>query len=966
MKKIRLFTLLTLLVTLSLLLLVGCGKDDAISSIALKDHDPNTAIEIAVGELDYGAFTVVATYESGNTEEIALTKDMIAATDLVKLYQEGEHDITVTYGDQKCTFKVSVKRSAFKDLSFSENNVFTYDGTAHVVEVEGNIPANAVINYVGGNSFVNVGTYDVTAIVSCEGYVTERLSTTVKIERAKYDMSGVKFEAKEFVYDGQSHSVSISGTLPEGVLSPTYFIGDKETSSAVEAGEYKVIAKFANSDPNYETIPDMETTLKIIPAEYTVKGVSVVFKNEDGKLIDGNTKIYDGLSVLFDLNDYSKLSKKISVSFSVLDKDGNVISKSNKITNIKNAGVYTVKAEFTFDDSKNYQPIAPIVREFEVITAEYPAIENIEFLSSQVTYDGNAHSLAILGTPPKEVTVSYEYYLNNALVVDSEGKAVKSVTDAGRYTVKAIFTHADENRGSIPTLTAILNIEKIKVDASMLGFYGASSVEYTGTPYEPNFLTWKDANGAEHDILNYSEIKYYVFDSSLGEYVEMGDTLRPTDIGMYRFSITASVGERYESNYSFRGGENSIEITFDFNIARKKTEAPRVTFNGNPTVEYTGAAQGIAFTPQINSDLMTISTAYFRHASGGYAAMENGQIPTNVGSYRFVVTVSINEADQQLYVFPNGECTMEFIFDFEILEKVIEVPTVSFEGNNKTVIYNKNAQGVRYTVENAPAELVEISTSYYKLDSESQFVIMETGVLPTNVGSYKFVATIELKDVDNYSFSNEETSMEYWFEYEIQTNVVELPEVNFENANAALVYDGKGHTVDFDCSVDSEFFTITEAYYRLEGEAYVAMGENEIPLHAGSYKLVVTASINDELNCAFSNGEFRVEDSFEFVINKSVIELSAMGYVGNSVSSGIDRPYFKNNLDDFKKSALIFEFETVVRQSDDGGLSMVPDGVAREPGKYEFKQSITIKDTTNFIFSDGTTETVYVFSLEMK
>ena len=243
MKKIRLFTLLSLLVTLSLLLLVGCKNEDAISSIALKDHDPDTAIEIAVGGFDYGAFTVVATYESGNTEEIALTKDMIADTDLVKLYQEGEHDITITYGDQKCTFKVSVKRSAFKDLSFSENNVFTYDGTAHVVEVEGNIPANAVINYVGGNSFVNVGTYDVTAIVSCEGYVTERLSTTVKIERAKYDMSGVKFEAKEFVYDGQSHSVSISGTLPEGVLSPTYFIGDKETSSAVDVGEYKVIAK---------------------------------------------------------------------------------------------------------------------------------------------------------------------------------------------------------------------------------------------------------------------------------------------------------------------------------------------------------------------------------------------------------------------------------------------------------------------------------------------------------------------------------------------------------------------------------------------------------------------------------------------------------------------------------------------------------------------------------------------------
>ena len=481
MKKIRLFTLLSLLVTLSLLLLVGCKNEDTVSSIALKGHDPDTAIEIAVGEFDYGAYTLVATYESGNTEEIAITKDMIADTDLVKLYQEGEHDITITYGDQKCTFKVSVKRSAFKDLSFSENNVFTYNGKAHVVEVEGNIPANAVINYVGGNSFVNVGTYDVTAIVSCEGYVTERLSTTVKIERAKYDMSGVKFEAKEFVYDGQSHSVSISGTLPEGVSSPTYFIGDKETSSAVDAGEYKVIAKFANSNPNYEPIPDLETTLKILPAEYTVKGVSVVFKTEDGKVIDENTKIYDGKSVLFDLNDYSKLSKKISVSFSVLDKDGNVISKSNKLTNIKNAGVYTVKAEFTFADSKNYQPIAPLVCTFEVLKADYPTIEGVKLISKQATYDGNAQSIVIEGQLPEGVTVTYEYYFGYTLIVDADGNPVRSVTDAGRYTVKAIFTHTDTNRKEISPISAVLQINQATLDTSKLGLKYSGPLVADGT-----------------------------------------------------------------------------------------------------------------------------------------------------------------------------------------------------------------------------------------------------------------------------------------------------------------------------------------------------------------------------------------------------------------------------------------------------------------------------------------------------
>ena len=787
---------------------------------------------------------------------------MIAAVDQVKLYQAGDHDITVSYGEKKYTFKVSVKNNTFEDLCFPDNNVFTYDGKAHGAEVEGNIPANAVVTYPGGNSFVNAGTYDVTAIVSCDGYVTERLSTTVTIQRAKYDMSGVRFEAKEFVYDGTAHSVAISGTLPEGVSLPTYTINEKETASATDVGEYTVKATFANNNPNYETIPDMVTTLNITPAEHNVKGIDIVFKNEDGKTIDGTAKVYDGKSITFDLNDYGKLPKNVSVSFSVTDKDGKVISTSNKNTGIKNAGVYTVKVEFTLADSKNYKPIAPIVREFEVITAEYPAIENIEFLSSQVTYDGNAHSVAILGTLPEGVTVSYEYYLNNALVLDMEGKAVQSVTDAGRYTVKAIFTHTDENRGTIPALTTILNIDKIYADSTLFGFFGTSSIEYSGTAYEPDFLTWQEANGTQYDVLKYSQIKYYVFDTTGEKYIELGEDQLPIEIGMYRVAVTASIADEYANNYGFRGGQNSMEITSDFNIVRKKTAAPRVTFNGNPTVEYTGAAQEIAFTPQINSELMTITTAYFSHTSNGYVAMESGQVPTNAGNYRFVVTVSINEGVRHLYVLPNGENTAEFSFDFEIQKKIIDVPEFSFD-------------------------------------------------------------------------------------------------------NTELVYNGNNQAVDFDCSVNSEVITITEAYYRLEGEAFVAMGENEIPLHAGSYKLVVTASINDELNCVFSNREMSVEASFEFAINKSVIDLSAMGYVGNSVSSGMYRPDFLNSLDDFQKSA-VSGYEYLVRRGDDNRWQVVSDDVAQEPGQYEFRRTMIIIDTTNFIFSDGTTETVYVFSLEMK
>ena len=483
MKKARTLTLLTLMAMLVVFALFGCkNREENISSVSLKDHDPNTAIEIALGGFDCDDYILVVTYESGNTEEIKLTEEMIVEKDLFKLYQIGEHDITINYAEQKYTFKLSVKRENFKELSFPENNVFTYNGKAHTVEVNGEIPANAVVTYVGANSFVNAGTYDVVAIVSCEGYVTQKLTTTVKIERAKYDMSGVNFEGKQVVYDGTSHSLMISGKLPEGVSSPTYTINGTNGSSAIDVGEYTVKAAFANNNPNYEAIPEMTAVLKITPAEYRVNGVDIVFRNENDNVISDQTKIYDGKSVTFDLNDYNKLSKKVSVSFSVSDKDGNVISTSNKNTGMINAGVYTVKVEFAHQDAKNYMPIAPIVRTFEIFKAEYPPVEDIQFVSAQTTYDGKEHYIVIEGRLPKDVTVSYEYYLDDVLVVDSDGKPVSAVVNAGRYTVKAVFSHKDMNRKEIEPITAKLYIEQAKLNAFDFVFDYSKSWVYDGDP----------------------------------------------------------------------------------------------------------------------------------------------------------------------------------------------------------------------------------------------------------------------------------------------------------------------------------------------------------------------------------------------------------------------------------------------------------------------------------------------------
>ena len=883
MKKARKFTLLTIIAVLFAFVLSGCGKtEDPVVAVSLKDHDPSTAIEISSGDFDFSRYTVAVSYESGNSEEMALSSEMILETDIFKLHQVGDHDITISYGGQKYTFKVSVKRATFGNLSFPENNVFTYDGNAHTVEVDGEIPANASINYIGGNSFVNAGTYKVTAVVSCEGYVTETLSTTVTIERAKYDMSGVKFEDKEVVYDGNAHSLVISGTLPQGVSAPKYTINDKTTSSAIDVGEYTVKATFANNNPNYEPIPPMEAKLKITPAEYIIDGVEFVFKSENGSILNDATKTYDGKSVIFDLNDYNKLPKKVSVSFSVYDKDGEKISASNKNTGIINVGVYTVKAEFVLENSKNYKPIAPIECTFEVFKNEYPTIGDIQFVSAQTTYDGKEHSIVIEGMLPEGVTVSYEYYKGNVLVTDEDGNPVQSVTLAGRYTVKAIFAHNDENSGQIPALSATLNVEKAKVNTSLVGLFGVPTMEYSGEPYEFRLVTWKEINGTDYDILQYGAIKYYRFDSETNKYVEMGENEFPTEVGVYRASVTLTVADGYAGNYSFSNGENTQTLYENVEIQKKKITVPDVTFEGEDTIVYTGNENEIKFSVNgTNMDMITVSAVYFQYVTDKYTAMEDGKLPTDKGSYRLVVTVAIG--DESRYIFRNGNYSKEFSFDFMITPQVIDVSGITL--NQATVTYNGANQ--LPTLANVPEHVIAALTVY-----------PGGGTTPTNsvinAGKYRCEVTVKT-DSSNYKLSSNTT---IFFEYEVIPQTISVEGLEFDSLE--FTYDGNPHLPKFinlpeQVKVSGNVFSINGLFGE---ESYVTEA-----IEAGKYKynlwLAIPKDDAGNINYVLSG---TTKYTVEFEIKPSSIVIADIDKLLSQPGFYIELPYgdglYKHEEDD--------------------------------------------------------------------
>lgn len=480
MKKTILLAVFLLVV---LLAVCGCTNDRRVTAIEIKDYTVDQVVEMQVGDFDYAKYTLVVTYASGETEEIAMTEDMFSAQDRMLFFKEGEHTVNVTYAKVSAQMKIAVKRHVFTDLTLPESITFLYDGTEHKVEVDGELPARARVSYPNGNTFINAGIYDVVAVVSCDGYVTERLSTKVTVERASHDMSGIELVSEEFVYDGTPHMLSILGTLPEGISKPIFSIDGKVVENVTDAGIYNVRVSFPNLDANYHPVPDMEATLTIKKAAHNVGNIELLLLDDKGNVIQNNKKVYDGEKADIVLSKDSKLPKGVTVTYTLKEGDGEEGMPLSALS-LKDAGKYTVTAYFKFSDSHNYEEIAPISTTFEIQKASY-ALSGINFDAEILTYDGREHSIILNGTLPEELTVSYEYYRDGVLLTDDAGKPVQSVSDAGRYTVKAVLNHSDPNYEELAPLSAILEVLQIEIDVSDLHFSGSGEHYYNG---EPKFM----------------------------------------------------------------------------------------------------------------------------------------------------------------------------------------------------------------------------------------------------------------------------------------------------------------------------------------------------------------------------------------------------------------------------------------------------------------------------------------------
>jgi gliding motility-associated-like protein len=155
------------------------------------------------------------------------------------------------------TAELTITPATITGITFADQ-IFVFDGAEKSLAIQGTLPAGTSVAYTN-NSRTNVGTQVVTATIIGSNFTTLVLTADLKITPAM--ITGITFADQSFVFDGNSKSLAITGTLPAGT-SVAY-----QNNSRTNVGTQEVTATITGS--NYITLV-LTADLNITPKELEV------------------------------------------------------------------------------------------------------------------------------------------------------------------------------------------------------------------------------------------------------------------------------------------------------------------------------------------------------------------------------------------------------------------------------------------------------------------------------------------------------------------------------------------------------------------------------------------------------------------------------------------------------------------------------------------------------------------------
>ena len=382
--------------------------------------------------------TITGNLPSGVTVTYETNKLTNAGSVVAKAKFSGDTLNYNSISDMTATLTISKAIYDMSAVKF-ENTSYTYDGTEKTILISGNLPEGVTVVYEN-NKLTNAGEIIATAKFSGdENHETiPSMNATLTIDKANFDMSGIKFEDAAYTYDGLEKEIVITGTLPEGVT--VSYIDNKLTN----AGNVTATAKFSHDNQNYNNIADMTAVLTINKAKSAVgtNPVSVnnlVYTGEELELVTAGTAVGGTLEYKVGEANYSASLPKAT-----------------------NAGTYTIYFRVKGDNNHNDSEASSI--EVIIGKATYD-MSAVKFNDLELTYNTKEQKIEITGELPEGVTVSYE---NNTL------------TNVGSTLATAKFS-VDDNHTEISDMQATLTI--VKADP-VITAPTAKELTYTGEALE--------------------------------------------------------------------------------------------------------------------------------------------------------------------------------------------------------------------------------------------------------------------------------------------------------------------------------------------------------------------------------------------------------------------------------------------------------------------------------------------------
>ena len=798
--------------------------------------------------------------------------------------------------------------NASHDISITASHVnssvtFTY--TWYKVEDEIRTLVAGTYSTLGVKNVPQSGTYICQVIAKAEGCESDPVDSapiTVSITPLDYDIAHVTFESATVVYDGQAHSLTITGDLPKGIDGEWLTVSYTGSATSVSQGAVTVTATFATDSVNYN-VPEAKTaTITITQAtnEWTA------------------TLVLDDLTYGSTFNPTAS-AKFGEVVFAYATEENGVYESAKPV----NAGTYWVKA--TVAETADYTGLTA-KKSFVIDTVK---VAKPEADSTAFTYDGTEKTYTVASNAAYSVS-------NNTRTLAGSQTVTVALHDKDNY---------EWTDGTTTDVTFDFVIAKAVVDVPSAG-----SKEYTGSLLQSDIADTADYTVTKNDggtSVGYYDVVVELIDNGNYKWNDDGEDVAERTIQfritkkLNRFTVELSMDNWTYSETAKEPSATALIGTVAFTYSNEENGTYSdtkpsaagtywVKATVAETADYTGLTAKKSFvidTVKVTKPAKDTSVFSYNGAEQTYVVAANdaytvsGNKQTNAGNH----TVTIALIDKNNYEWTTAGNSDDLTYAFNIGKIDYDMSGITFE--NGTAEYDGQAHSLTITGDLPKGIDGEWLTVSYtgSATSVSQGAVTVTATFATDSLNYNVpevkTATITITQATNawttsldmadwtygttasdpvaeakfgtvvftyataqdgtYSNVKPVNAGTYW----VKATVAETADYTGLTAKKSFVIDTVKVTKPAE---NTTVFTYNKAEqtYAVTPNADYTVSNNK-RTNAGSQ--IVSVALNDKDNYVWADGT-TTDVTFTFTINKAAVEIPSAGskdYTGERLISDL-------------------------------------------------------------------------------